>query len=180
MKRITMAVAVMAAVAGSASAASYKACEELKTEIDAGMKAKGVVNYTLEIIQANEVKGQEIVGSCERGTKKIVYIRAQQSVVTSQASYHVVAKACADAVTDIGFVLSNNDQVDGVIVARPSLEGDDAYSKLSIVLAKSDKGVSVTVGFDPASGTKVREGIVDTYLKALKVRVPDVAGPASN
>jgi hypothetical protein len=174
MKRIVMTLAVMVALSGSALAAN-KACEELKAEIDARIKAKGAENYKLEIIPASEVKDQEIVGSCEGGTKKIAYIRAQQSVVTVKASYDVVSKACVDAVSDIGFVLSNNDQVQGVIVARPVLEGDDAYSKLNIALVKSDKGVSVTVGYDPVSGTKGREGIVDAYIKALKVRVPDVA-----
>jgi hypothetical protein len=175
MKLIAITVAVLITLSGSAFAAGFKPCEELKAEIDERIKAKGAVDYTLEIIPANEVKDQEIVGSCEGGTKKIAYIRGQQSVVTSMASYDLVSRACADAVSDIGFVLSNNDQVKGLIVARPVLEGEEAYSKLSILLARSDNGVSVTVGYDPASGTKGRGGIVGTYIKALKVRVPDIA-----
>jgi len=175
MKRIAMAVTVMITLSGSSFAADYKPCEELKAEIDAKIKAKGAANYTLQIILATEVKDQEIVGSCEGGTKKIAYLRGQHSVVRSEASYDVVSKACVNAVSDIGFVLSNNDQVKGFIVARPVLEGEEADSKLSIVLAKSGKGVSVTVGFVPASGTKEREGVVDSYIKALKVRVPDLA-----
>lgn len=175
MKRIAVTLAVLITMSGSTFAASYKPCEELKAEIDAKIKAKGAVSYTLEIILATEVKNQEIVGSCEGGTKKIVYIRGQQAVVTSDAGFDVVSKACINAVSDIGFVLSNNDQVKGYIVARPVLEGAEADSMLTIVLAKSDKGTSVSVGYDPASGTKERGGIVETYIKALKVRVPDLA-----
>jgi len=56
-------------------AASIKSCEELKTEIDAKLKAKGVIGYTLEIKAASEVKDEKVVGSCEGGTKKIIYSR---------------------------------------------------------------------------------------------------------
>lgn len=56
-------------------AVGVKSCEELKTEIDAKLKAKGVIGYTLEIRAAGEVKDEKVVGSCERGTKKIVYSR---------------------------------------------------------------------------------------------------------
>ena len=55
--------------------ATIKSCEELKTEIDAKLKAKGVTGYTLEIKAASEVKDEKVVGSCEGGTKKIVYSR---------------------------------------------------------------------------------------------------------
>ena len=52
-----------------------KSCEELKTEIDAKLKAKGVTGYTLEIKAATDVKDEKVVGSCEGGTKKIIYSR---------------------------------------------------------------------------------------------------------
>ncbi len=54
---------------------AMKPCDELKSEIDAKLKAKGVANYTLEIVANADVKDQTVVGSCEGGTKKIVYKR---------------------------------------------------------------------------------------------------------
>jgi hypothetical protein len=58
-----------------------KPCEELKSEIDAKLQAKGVKNYTLEIKANEETKDlkddAKIVGSCDGGTKKIVYTRAK-------------------------------------------------------------------------------------------------------
>jgi len=75
MKRIALTLAAVLALSGSAFAAGVKPCEELKTEIDAKLQAKGVKNYTLEIVLASEVKEQKVVGSCERGSKKIVYVR---------------------------------------------------------------------------------------------------------
>ena len=57
-----------------------KPCDELKSEIDAKLQAKGVKNYTLEIKPTEEtkdLKDASIVGSCDGGTKKIVYTRAK-------------------------------------------------------------------------------------------------------
>jgi hypothetical protein len=58
--------------------AEIKSCEELKGEIEAKLKAKGVEGYTLEIIPADQVKDQKIIGSCEGGTKKISYTRKKE------------------------------------------------------------------------------------------------------
>lgn len=58
-------------------AQAAKPCEELKGEIAAKLDAKGVKNYTLEIVPADETTADKrIVGTCEGGTKKITYIRA--------------------------------------------------------------------------------------------------------
>ena len=65
----------------SATASSArKSCEELKAEIAAKLDAKGVKNYTLEIVATDktaDLKEGKIVGSCDGGTNKIVYTRAQ-------------------------------------------------------------------------------------------------------
>jgi hypothetical protein len=55
--------------------AEVKPCEELKSEIDAKLKEKGVPNYTLEIVPADQIKDQKVVGSCDGGTKKITYTK---------------------------------------------------------------------------------------------------------
>jgi hypothetical protein len=52
-----------------------KPCEELKGEIEAKLKEKGVTNYTLEIVPADQIKDQKVVGSCEGGAKKITYTK---------------------------------------------------------------------------------------------------------
>ncbi len=52
---------------------AQKSCEELKSEISAKLESKGVKNFQLEIVAAEEVKDQKVVGSCEAGKKKITY-----------------------------------------------------------------------------------------------------------
>jgi hypothetical protein len=60
-----------------ASTAAYaaKPCGELKTEIAAKLDAKHVASYTLEIVPNDQVGDRKVVGSCDSGTKKIVYER---------------------------------------------------------------------------------------------------------
>ena len=72
MKRFALAV-ICAALTTSALAAP-KPCEELKAEIEAKIQAQGVASYTLEIVTNDEVHDNNmVVGSCENGTKKIIY-----------------------------------------------------------------------------------------------------------
>ncbi|MDD1965411.1 DUF1161 domain-containing protein [Pseudomonas putida] len=72
MKRIVLTL-IVSALATSAFAAP-KPCEELKAEIEAKIQAQNVSSYTLEIVSNEEVHDQNmVVGSCENGTKKIIY-----------------------------------------------------------------------------------------------------------
>ena len=72
MKRFALVI-IGYAVATSALAAP-KPCDELKAEIEAKIQAQGVTSYTLEIVTNDEVHDENmVVGSCENGTKKIIY-----------------------------------------------------------------------------------------------------------
>lgn len=55
--------------------AQSKPCEELKSEIEAKIKQNGVTNYTLEIVPADQIKDQKVVGSCDAGKNKITYTK---------------------------------------------------------------------------------------------------------
>ena len=70
-----MAVLISMLIFVPAMAQQYKPCEELKSEIDAKLREKGVENYTLEIVENDEVGNKTVVGSCNGGRNKIVYTR---------------------------------------------------------------------------------------------------------
>ena len=72
--RLIVAMLVLG-ITGTAWAQERKPCEELKAEIEAKLKANGVEKYTLDIVVAEEVKDGKVVGSCDGGTKRIVYKR---------------------------------------------------------------------------------------------------------
>jgi hypothetical protein len=76
MKRTVMGAALLLLLGGASVFGQRKDCEELKTEIAAKIEANGVKNYTLTIVAAAEVKdGDKVVGSCDGGTKRIIYKR---------------------------------------------------------------------------------------------------------
>ncbi|NJD33813.1 MAG: DUF1161 domain-containing protein [Betaproteobacteria bacterium] len=56
-------------------ALARKSCDELKSEIEAKIKAKGVKEFTLDIAGKDEQKEGSVVGTCDGGAKKIVYKR---------------------------------------------------------------------------------------------------------
>ena len=74
MQRMIPALTLML-LAGGALAAP-KPCEELKQEIEVKIQANNVPSYTLEIVPNDDVQDQGmVVGSCDGGTKKIIYQR---------------------------------------------------------------------------------------------------------
>ena len=62
-------------VAAIPTAALARDCNEVKAEIDAKIKAKGVMNYVLQIVDGSDAKEGKIVGNCDIGAKSIVYFR---------------------------------------------------------------------------------------------------------
>jgi len=77
MKRIA-ATLIINALTTSVFAAP-KPCEELKAEIEAKIQAQNVSSYTLEVVSNEEVHDQNmVVGTCENGTKKIIYQKNDQ------------------------------------------------------------------------------------------------------
>ena len=55
--------------------AAIKPCEELKDEIAQKIESKGVESYTLRILPVDQSGDGREVGTCEGGSKKILYIR---------------------------------------------------------------------------------------------------------
>ena len=73
-KLIVAAVVAGLALSGPALA-QRKDCNELKTEIDAKIKQNGVEKFTLDILDKDAQADGKVVGTCDGGTKKIVYKR---------------------------------------------------------------------------------------------------------
>jgi len=67
---------VAAVVALGLSGAAYaqrKDCNELKSEIEAKIKKNGVDKFALDVVDANAQADGKVVGTCDGGSKKIVY-----------------------------------------------------------------------------------------------------------
>jgi hypothetical protein len=75
MFRLMVAVLVLGMAGAAWAEGMRKPCEELKGEIDAKIKKNGVDKFSLDIVDANAQAEGKVVGTCDGGTKKIVYKR---------------------------------------------------------------------------------------------------------
>jgi hypothetical protein len=71
--KVWLAFAAVLLVPACSYAQGPKPCEELKSEIAAKLDAKGVKSYSLDIVPKEQEAEGKVVGSCEGGTKKIMY-----------------------------------------------------------------------------------------------------------
>jgi hypothetical protein len=75
MKTLRFSLLIAALFLSASAFAQMKKCEELKGEIEGKLKDKGVVGFTLDIVPADQIKDQKVVGSCDGGKNKITYTR---------------------------------------------------------------------------------------------------------
>jgi hypothetical protein len=75
-------VLLFVSVPGHAQAQAAKPCEEPKDEITKKLDAKGVKGYTLEIVAKDKDAEGKIVGTCDGGSKKIIYNRTSAPAET--------------------------------------------------------------------------------------------------
>jgi hypothetical protein len=83
---VGVSVALFVPICAHAQAA--KSCEDLKSEIAKKIEANGVNSYTLEIVAKDKDEGGKVVGTCDGGTKKLVYRRGARTSqpVSAEAS----------------------------------------------------------------------------------------------
>jgi hypothetical protein len=78
-----IAALLLVPACGYAQTQGPKPCEELKSEIAAKLDAKGVKGYSLDVVEKDkEVTDGKVVGTCEGGTKKIVYRKGASATQT--------------------------------------------------------------------------------------------------
>lgn len=71
---------------GATSAqAARKPCDELRQEIAAKIDARGVKSYTLEVVALDVASDGKVVGTCDGGTQRIVYLRGPADVAAPVA-----------------------------------------------------------------------------------------------
>lgn len=73
--KIVASVAILAFASLPACAQGVKPCEVLKSEIEKKLVANHATNYSLEIVAKDKDAEGKVVGSCENGTKKIMYLK---------------------------------------------------------------------------------------------------------
>ncbi|MES2245742.1 MAG: DUF1161 domain-containing protein [Pseudomonadota bacterium] len=78
------AASTLLVAAGGAHAQSN--CDTLRAEIEAKIAASGVTNFSVVTVDAAATASGQVVGSCDLGTKKIVYQREGGAASPAPAS----------------------------------------------------------------------------------------------
>jgi Protein of unknown function (DUF1161) len=82
--KTTLPFAALVLLAGTAQAASN--CDSIRDQIDAKIRAGGVSRFTLTVVDAGTTAAGRNVGSCERGSKKIMYVQDGRPEAAAAAS----------------------------------------------------------------------------------------------
>jgi large subunit ribosomal protein L7/L12 len=132
----------------AATAWAKKPCEELKSEIEAKLQAKGV-KATLKIVASAEVKDGKVIGSCDGGGSKIIY---GVSAAEKGAEFSVILMAAGEkkievikavrAITGLG-LKDAKDLVDGA--PKAVKEGVNKADAEGIRKQLADAGATVEV-----------------------------------
>ncbi len=60
------------------SYAQASSCEPLKLAIEEKIRLNGVTNFSVTVMDADAVSTGRVVGTCQLGTKKLVYVQGDQ------------------------------------------------------------------------------------------------------
>ncbi|HPH15339.1 MAG TPA: DUF1161 domain-containing protein [Burkholderiaceae bacterium] len=68
----------------SCAAAYGQTCESIQSGIEARIRSSGVDHFTLRIVDAGTQITGKVVGTCDRGSKKIVYARPGADAILTE------------------------------------------------------------------------------------------------
>ena len=94
-RRLAVLPALCAAFGPAFSAAT---CEELQQSIEARIRASGVASFTVAPVDAAASAPGQVVGTCDQGRKKLLYVRAAGASAPAKQSpaASAVITECAD------------------------------------------------------------------------------------
>ena len=87
----------VALLLGSVASYANNNCESIRSQIDARVRAAGVTDFVLSVVEADAKTPGKVVGSCDLGTKKIVYNQPSSSASAS-ASTRAKAKTAEEPI----------------------------------------------------------------------------------
>jgi Protein of unknown function (DUF1161) len=99
-------VAAVALLVAACAGAQTSSCETLRSEIEAKIRASGVTEFTVSVVDAAAPAPGKVVGTCDRGAKKVVYVqRAAETAASAAPSARLPAAVlteCKDGSVVVG------------------------------------------------------------------------------
>lgn len=100
-----MRTPLLAATLAFAAASSHaNNCDTIRAGIEARIRAGGVAAFTLQTVPADARVAGKVVGSCDLGTKKIVYLAqgAASGPATAPRADERILTECKDGSVSLG------------------------------------------------------------------------------
>jgi Protein of unknown function (DUF1161) len=60
-------------------------CEDLRTEVESKIRSTGVAQFTVSIVEASASTPGKIVGTCDQGSRKLLYTQAKSAAAGAKA-----------------------------------------------------------------------------------------------
>jgi Protein of unknown function (DUF1161) len=73
------ALAVLLLAVHGHTAAQAVPCDALQASIEAKIRGKGVEHFAVRVVEAASSAEGRVVGTCERGAKKLIYVRTPEA-----------------------------------------------------------------------------------------------------
>ena len=86
MFRSFLSAAALLLASSASHAADTNNCEAIRAQIDAKVRASGVSDFALSVVAADSRVNGRVVGSCDLGSRKIVYDKASSPSVAPAQS----------------------------------------------------------------------------------------------
>ena len=100
MHRLILTLATLS-LASSASWANN--CDAIRSQIETKIKASGVTDFSLAVVEADARTAGRVVGTCDLGTKKIVYATSSASAPSSaKPKPQPILTECKDGSVSLG------------------------------------------------------------------------------
>jgi hypothetical protein len=95
----------LALLLGSAASHASTNCESIRTQIDAKVRASGATDFVLSVVEVGAKVSGKVVGSCDLGTKKIVYTQpslAEPPRPKAKSDEGPILTECKDGTVTVG------------------------------------------------------------------------------
>jgi hypothetical protein len=102
----TWLISAALAVAGAA-AHGAQSCDDLRAQIESKIAAAGVTRFTVTVVDANAAAAGQVVGSCELGSRKVVYEKGAGEprpapAAPASSSREPMLTECKDGTVSVG------------------------------------------------------------------------------
>lgn len=94
MLKLALILAVLPLLAGTAQANN---CDAIRADIDARVRANGIGNHSLTVVDRAVLAPGRVVGSCDQGSKKILMTQPGVSAVAAVPGQAAAGPAAASA-----------------------------------------------------------------------------------